>query len=197
MLKTQDIVLALKLLCKGKENWSQGGLAQEIVISAAEVNAGIKRLSFAKLIEKQEDGRRWQVIKPAMEEFLLHGIKYVFPAQKGAPAVGLPTAHAVAPLKLHLTTQLDYPPVWPSKQGKIKGYGFVPLYPTVAQAAMRDAELYEWLSIVDALRDTDNEEPDLARLCLKDKLAGRLRVINKEKKQQVPKDDNQLDLLSL
>ena len=196
MLKPQDVVLALKLLCKQGEEWSQGGLAQEVVMSASEVNAGLKRLAYARLTERQEDGRKWQVVKPALEEFLVYGIRYVFPAEKGAPAVGIPTAHAAFPLKLYLTSTPDPYPVWPTRLGKVKGYALVPLYTTVAQAALKDAALYEWLSIVDALRDPENETPDIARLALKDKLAGRLPASAREKLQERG-DDHQLDLLSL
>lgn len=199
MLKPQDVVLALKLLCKGKADWSQGGLAQELVMSASEVNAGLKRLAFAGLIEKQSDGRKWQVIKPALREFLLYGIKYVFPAEKGAPAVGIPTANAAQPLKNHVE-DTGMLPVWPSKQGKSKGYALQPLYPTVPQAALQDAELYQWLTIVDALRDHDNDAMDIAIVTLKEKLAGRKPQQLAQEAAAEPaaarKDDQQLDLLA-
>ncbi len=197
MLKPQDVVLALKLLCKGQDDWSQGSLSQELIMSASEVNAGLKRLAQSQLIEKQKDGRKWQVVKPALGEFLLHGIKYVFPAQKGAPAIGIPTANATDPLKIHINNTNDIPPVWPVKSGKIKGYVFYPLYPTAPQAALKDAELYEWLSIVDALRDADNSELNIAELALKDKLSGRVCENSNKKQKPSSKDDHQLDLLSL
>lgn len=195
MLKPQDIVLALKLLCKGKDDWSQGSLGLELVMSASEVNAGIKRLAYTRLIEKQEDGRKWQVIKPALKEFMLHGIQYVFPAEKGAPTAGMPTAYAAEPLKSHMPSN-DFPPVWPMKGGKFKGYAFHPLYPTVTQAVKNDPQLYEWLTIVDALRDTDNEQRDIAELAFADKLSGRARDGKKNNKEEAI-DDQQLDLLSL
>ena len=194
MLKPQDIVLALKLLCKGKENWSQGGLGLELVMSASEVNAGIKRLAYTNLIEKQEDGRRWQVIKPAFKEFIVHGIKYVFPAEKGAPIAGIPTAFAAEPLRSHVAVS-DFPPVWPVKGGKYKGYTFQPLYPTVHLAIKNDPQMYEWLVIIDALRDGDCEFRDVAELAFTDKLAGRTRDGKKSIDGVV--DDQQLDLLSL
>ena len=197
MLKPQDIVLALKLLSKGADNWSQGSLSQELVLSASEVNAGLKRLVLAQLIEKQSDGRKWQVVKPALEEFLVHGIKYVFPAIKGAPAIGLPTANAAEPLKSHIGKESDVMPVWPVKSGKVRGYSFIPLYPTAPQAANNDAQLYEWLVIADALRDTDNEVLNIAELTLKDKLSGRVTVKTGSRSRAAGKDDHQLDLLML
>lgn len=195
MLKPQDVVLALKLLCKGKDDWSQGSLALELVMSASEVNAGIKRLAYTRLIEKQEDGRKWQVIKPALKEFMLHGIQYVFPAEKGAPTAGIPTSHAAEPLKSHAPCT-EFPPVWPAKGGKFKGYAFHPLYITVTQAIKNDAQLYEWLVIVDALRDTDNDQRDIAELAFADKLSGRARDFRRTDKD-AELDDHQLDLLSL
>lgn len=194
MLKPQDIVLAFKLLCKGKDNWSQGSLGLELVMSASEINAGIKRLAYTGLIEKQEDGRRWQVIRPALKEFILHGIRYVFPAEKGAPTAGLPTAFAAEPLRSHVAHN-EFPPVWPVKGAKHKGYTFHPLYPTVSQAIKNDPQLYEWLVIVDALRDGECEFRDIAELAFTDKLAGRNRDAKKNKDGSV--DDQQLDLLSL
>ena len=197
MLKPQDVVVALKLLSREKEDWSQGGLGQELVMSASEVNAGIKRLALAQLIEKHEDGRRWKVIRPALLEFLTHGIKYVFPAEKGAPSIGLPTANAAEPLKTHIPSS-GILPIWPHKSGKVKGYTLVPLYPTVPQAAQNDEQLYQWLVIVDALRDLDNEEVEVAQLTLKDKLSGRVATAKTEKKEDIESiDDQQLDLLSI
>jgi hypothetical protein len=34
-----------------------------------------------------------------VEEFLIHGLKYVFPAYPGALVRGVPTAHSAEPLK--------------------------------------------------------------------------------------------------
>ena len=196
MLKPQDIVLALKLFVKEKEAWSQGSLAQELVMSASEVNAGIKRLAYAGLIEHQEDGRRWKIVKPALQEFLIHGIKYVFPAEKGAPSFGMPTSNASKPLTELVNDATDFP-VWPVKQAKSKGYAFLPLYTTVPQAAKNDQKLYELLVIVDALRDNDNEKMDVAQVLLKSKLSGRKQKAEKPEIATVEDPDQQVDLFTL
>ena len=194
MLKPQDVVLAMKLLSKEQENWSQGSLAQELVMSASEVNAGLKRLAYTQLIEKHDDGRKWKVVRPAIAEFLIYGIKYVFPAEKGAPCSGILTSMAAVPLKQHIQSS-GLTPVWPYKGAKNKGFALQPLYPSSPKAALADSELYEWLVIVDALRDNENEQRDIAELALKDKLAGRQRV-EPDSESSETKDD-QMDLLSL
>ena len=199
MLKPQDVVLALKLVCKDGYAWSQAGLAAELAMSASEVNAGLKRLAIATLVEQHEDGRRWQIVKPALSEFLIHGLKYVFPAEKGAPAIGMPTSNACYPLKEHVVGEVGIP-VWPVKGGKVKGFSFKPLYPTVAKAAQNDGELYAYLALVDALRDADNDQADIAQVILRDRLSkAKKRVITSSLTtiKPVTGKDDQLDLLAL
>jgi hypothetical protein len=196
MLKPQDIVLAVKLLCKAKDDWSQGSLAQELVISASEVNAGLKRLARARLVEPHSDGRRCVVIRSALREFLLHGIKYVFPAVKGAPAVGMATAYAASAYVASFNPQ-SLLPVWPDKSGKTRGFSFQPLYPTVSLAAKNDPDLYEWLALIDCLRDRDNEQLDVAEVLLREKMAGKKNKKIQTVAVSVEESDQQLDLLSL
>jgi len=205
VLKPQDVVLAVKLLCKGDEDWSQGSLAQELVISASEINAGLKRLDKCGFIEPHADGRRWLVVKSAFREFMLHGIAYVFPAQKGGPCTGLLTAYAHQALSPHFDASLQaLAPVWPDRQAKSMGFTFEPLYPTVAKACIQDVQLYEWLAIIDCLRDRANPEVEVARVLLRDKLSSRKKRVAKSNQtlNQAPSlkaktlEDHQLDLLA-
>ena len=200
MLKPQDIVLAVKLVCKEDEPWSQAGLAAELAMSASEVNAGLKRLAIATLVEQHEDGRRWQVVLPALREFLIHGLKYVFPAEKGAPAIGMPTSNACYPLNEHVSDAVGVP-VWPMKGGKTKGFSFKPLYPTVARAAQLDPELYAYLALIDAVRDAENDQADVAQVVLKEKLSQQKRRLSRMSSSATAKPvmgkDEQMDLLAL
>ena len=199
MLKPQDVVLAVKLLCKGKQDWSQGSLAQELCMSASEINAGLKRLDQCGLIEPHKDGRRWQVIKANFKEFLLSGIAYVFPAQKGAPCTGVVTATSHDKLLPHFQQKQHGLPVWPDRHAKVRGFAFEPLYPSVTKAVQQDELLHEWLAIIDCLRDRDNPEVDVARVLLREKLNARSKTAAKAKKQDsslMPENtDHQLDLL--
>ncbi len=206
MLKPQDVVLLLKILIKDKMPWTQPGIASELCMSASEVNAGIKRLKTCGLIEPDSPENKlsanWQVIKPRLKEFLLHGIKYTFPAQKAEPVCGIPTSLAHNALQPHFQNagqDGQLLPVWPEHSSKVQGFTLKPLYPSVIKAIQSDADLYEWLAIVDALRDWQNPEPEVAKVLCRDKLAG--RNLSKKIKQTLPEleassdTDQQLDLL--
>lgn len=62
---------------------------------------------------------------------------------------GAATFHSASPLNEHIQSNENY--VWPYAKGKIRGQSIVPLYPTVPQAALKDAKLHELLALVDAL----------------------------------------------
>jgi hypothetical protein len=97
----------------------------------------------------------------ALEEFLVHGIKYAFPPEKGGMTRGIPTASAAEPLNRKMTQEPV--PVWPFEQGSKRGYAFLPLYRRAPQAALKDRELYQLLALVDALRDRSARERELAK----------------------------------
>ncbi len=169
MLKPQDIVIALKICALGEETWSQGSLSQSLSMSSSEINGGLKRCVKSGLMRKLDDGQ-YKPIKPALEEFLFHGLKYIFPSERGEPTRGQPTGFAGPALKEHIQQGDDLPPVWPDPEGKIKGYSFAPLYPSVVQAIKSDDNLYRLLSLVDALRDGRAREVKLAQKILKEEL---------------------------
>jgi len=93
---------------------------------------------------------------------LLHGLKYVFPAEHGEPTRGLPTSYAAPPLRDEILSPDDLPPVWPWHEGQTRGVAFEPLYKTVPIAASRDPLLYEYLSLLDAIRDGRARERKIA-----------------------------------
>ncbi|MHB8690901.1 MAG: hypothetical protein ACYDHH_06610 [Solirubrobacteraceae bacterium] len=87
------------------------------------------------------------------EEFLLHGLRYVFPAKLEGPTLGVPTAWAAAPLAGRIVSSPDeLPPVWPDAHGEHRGLALRPLHPAVVEAARRDPKLGERLALVDAIR---------------------------------------------
>jgi hypothetical protein len=103
----------------------------------------------------------------AIEEFLIHGLKYAFPAEHGGSTRGLPTSYAAAPLNRLVPTGNEPIPVWPDAEGKRRGIALTPLYKTVVIAARRDPLLYSKLALVDALRDGRTRERKLAEQELK------------------------------
>jgi hypothetical protein len=160
MLKPQDIVVLLKLLTAGNRRPTYAQLAVDLCMSPSEVHASIRRSRAARLVRGPELGDR--VNARALEEFLVHGIKYAFPPEKGGMTRGIPTASAAEPLNRKMT-QEEPVPVWPFEQGSKRGYAFLPLYRRAPQAALKDRELYQLLALVDALRDRSARERELAK----------------------------------
>jgi hypothetical protein len=106
----------------------------------------------------------------AMEEFLIHGVKYAFPATRGGLTRGMPTSYAAEPLSRLIKAGSEPVPVWADPNGTTRGISLVPLYKTVPEAARRDSLLYERLALIDAIRDGRARERNLAEKELKKSL---------------------------
>lgn len=158
ILKPQDIVILLKLVSVGDRQWSYSTLANELGMSPSEVHSGIGRASAARLY----DSRRKVPILKSLLEFLVHGVKYAFPPDKGQLTRGVPTGYAAPPLNSRIVQSDEPPPVWPAPEGTARGYGFSPLYRSVPKAVANDKDLYELLALVDTIRDGRARERELA-----------------------------------
>lgn len=162
--KSVDVVVLLKLLLKeGPKTYDQ--LSKELGISASEIHAAVRRCADAGLLEPSS---RTPLRKP-LEEYLLHGVRYAFPAKPGPLTRGTPTGYAAPPLADHISSN-DLPPVWPDPEGETKGYAVEPLYRAVPKAARSDPKLYELLALVDAIRGGRARERKLAEEELKKRL---------------------------
>jgi hypothetical protein len=170
MLKPQDIVVALKLVALGKGKWTYSQLAYELGMSQAEVHAGIKRLLSACLAEKDSIAPV-RPVRQALEEFLIHGIKYAFPPERGGITRGVATGYAAPPLDKEFLQSEDLPPVWADPEGNIRGQEFSPLYRSVPKAVQQDKQLYELLALVDAIRGGRAREQAMAIKELRKRLA--------------------------
>jgi hypothetical protein len=157
-LKPQDIVILLKLVILGNRPWSYNALAYELAMSPSEVHSGVKRAVAARLFDSQ---RNVPIIR-ALKEFLVHGVKYAYPPDRGPLTRGMPTSYAAPPLNTLIVQPNEPPPVWPDPEGTARGYEFSPLYKSVPKAAARDSALYELLALVDAIRDGRARERELA-----------------------------------
>jgi len=157
ILKPQDILILLKILAKRDENWFHHTIADELGISQSEVSQSLTRSRYAGLI----DTARKKVNRRALTELLLHGISYVFPQQPGPVVRGIATAYSARPLSSIIHSEEKY--VWPYAKGNERGQAIEPLYPAAVSAALRDKDLYELLSLVDALRVGKVREKELAK----------------------------------
>ncbi len=157
MLKPQDILVCLRLLDAESEERTLPRLAAATGISASEAHAAVKRAVRSGLV----DGADRSVRKEALKEFLVHGLRYVFPPEWRGVTRGVPTSYAAPPLKARFA-ESDLPPVWPHAEGTARGEGLAPLYRSVPAAALRNPQLYEWLALVDAVRAGRARERKLA-----------------------------------
>ena len=159
MLKPQDILVTLKLMALAKrgQSWTYPGLARDLVLSQSETHAAVSRALQSGLVgfdPWEKDGDRKP--KPRMADivrFVVGGLKYMLPAEKGAPARGMPTSFAASPLRNHLVVDGAPCPVWPGLPGESEGYTFVPIFRSCASASLVDQDLYELLTLADAIRD--------------------------------------------
>ena len=163
--KSLDVVVLLKLLLeKGRKTYAQ--LSSELGISASEIHAAVRRGISAGLIS----GESKLPLRKPLEDYLLHGVRYAFPAKPGPMARGLPTAYAAPPLAAMMNLN-DMPPVWADPEGTVRGFSIEPLHPSVPNAARANAELYELLALVDTLRVGQARERMLAEVELKVRLS--------------------------
>ena len=179
MLKPQDIFVLLKLVVMGSRPWSYTILAVELGMSASQIHSAVKRVLAAKLAVRLREK-----IVPNfrnLEEFLIHGLKYIFWAEQGEMTRGMPTAYAAPPLaELLVNTATEPPPVWPDPDGEVRGIAFLPLHKLAPQAARADKNLYELLTLVDAVRSGRARERKIAT----EKLRMRLEQYASDNKPQ-------------
>jgi DNA-binding Lrp family transcriptional regulator len=159
-LKPQDVVVALKLFSYPQQRPPFSVIAVDLGLSPSEVHGAMRRLQSARLIHGPEMQDKPNV--SALEEFLIHGLKYAFPGQRGSVTRGIPTSYAASPLKTEIAPGDELPPVWPWHEGDTRGIALEPLYKSVPSAALRDPALYEFLAIVDAIRDGRARERKIA-----------------------------------
>lgn len=146
-MRPQDIVILLKIISIGNDAWRNIDIATAIGISPSEVSEALNRCKIAKLI----DSRKRKVNINSFTEFLIYGLKYVFPSEPGAMVRGVPTAHSASPIKEHVSSGSDVF-VWPSAKGTHRGQAIEPLFKSIPQIVQEDKLFYELLVISDTMR---------------------------------------------
>ena len=159
-LKPQDVVVVLKLCSYEQKRPPMSMVAADLNMSPSEIHAAIKRLQQARLLHGPEMQEKPNL--SALEEFLVHGVKYAFPAEHGQVTRVVPTSFAAPPLKDEIASGDELPPVWAWREGETRGIALEPLYRTAPAAALRDPILYEFLALVDAIRDGRARERKIA-----------------------------------
>ncbi len=155
-MRPQDIVILLKIAALREEFWMAKDLAESLKISASEVSESLNRSKLARLVS----GDKKMLMKNNLIDFLNHGLRYVYPVEPGSIQRGLPTAHSAPPLNMLIESDEVY--VWPDAYGEYRGQGIEPLHPNVPHACKNDPQLYEILSLLDAIRIGRAREKQLA-----------------------------------
>ncbi len=139
-------------------------MGKSLGMSASEVHAAVQRLKNAYLL----DSFTGLIRKPALEEFLVHGVQYVFPAAPGKPARGILTGFSAPFFKnefdINDSTETL---VWPFSFGNNRGVTVEPLYRTVPEICTKDSILYNWMAVLDMLRMNRARERNVAMKHLK------------------------------
>ncbi len=163
-MRPQDIVVLLKMVDYGEEEWLNVDMAKRLGLSPAEVTNVLERCRIARLVS--DDKKRVNTV--ALLDFLQHGLPYVFPAITSAPKRGVLTAVSSEPLA-SLVAQGKDKYVWPYSKGDARGIAVSPLYPTVPELSQEDSGMHELLSLVDCLRMGRVREKEIAVNLLREK----------------------------
>ncbi len=130
--------------------WKYASLATELAISQSEVFQAIERSRLAGLID---DSKR-NVNKKRLLEFLIHGLRYVFPPEKKGVIQGTPL-FAEEMLIAKGQEQRGEAYVWVGA-GSTTGEGLEPLHKSIPNIAIKDKALHEVLAYVEILRFHDS-----------------------------------------
>lgn len=145
-MRPQDVAILLKIIAMKKREWQLVPLSNDLFISISEISESLNRSRLAGLID--HDKKRPN--KNSILEFLIHGVKYVFPQRPGARSRGIATAHSHNFLKKHFSSEENY--VWADRDGDMIGEVIEPFYEKQPKAAKADPEFHKLLALVDVLR---------------------------------------------
>jgi DNA-binding Lrp family transcriptional regulator len=151
-------------------HWTYATLSKRVGISASECNEAVKRAIACGLLRKSRSGLQPVPIGRALGEFLIHGLKYVFPAEEGTLTRGIPTGFAAPVLSKKLLSAGELIYVWPDARGSTSGLTLYPIHKAVPIAVRYDPILYELIALVDAIRFGKIREVKIASEELKQEL---------------------------
>ena len=139
----------------------------ETGISKSQVNLALNRCMDVGLAKKDRKTGVPKANTRALYDFIVYGLKYIFPAKPGEVTRGIATAFAAPVLNEQLMSAGEFVPVWPDARGNTKGQSVEPLCKSVPYAVRRDPEMYALLALVDAIRIGQPREANLASEQLK------------------------------
>ena len=157
VMRPQDVAILLKKMTPQGRMMLGKDVAASLGISASEVSEAMERCRVAQLV----DNSKSRVNTLALKEFLVNGLRYVFPILPGSVVRGVPTAVSAPPINQYISSDGETF-VWPYKKGTVRGQAITPLYATLPEAVERDNDLYRLLVIADTLRMGRARERNIA-----------------------------------
>ena len=153
-------------------DFSVRSLAASTGISKTEISASLNRSLEVGMARHDHKSQLPVANSKILLDFIVSGIRYVFPARPGAVARGIPTGFEAPGLKGLLSSVSEYYYVWPDAEGNDSGQVIAPLYKSAPLAAKKDELLYQCMALVDAIRLGEAREIAIAKDALKERLRG-------------------------
>ena len=162
-LQPLDVLVALYLALGGSRP-PFAKIATDLGVSPSQAHSAFRHATHAGLVSPHDGTAR----RPALLEFLTHGVQYAFPASRGPIERGIPTSHSAPPLSAEIQED-GMPVVWPHPQGSVRGETLEPLHRSAVIVALRPEfeRLYHALTLIDAIRCGRTRERRLASQKLK------------------------------
>lgn len=132
--------------------YSVRALAAQTGISKSEVSNVLNRCYRSGLAKPSRVDGTPSVNTKALQEFIVYGIRYVFPVAMQGLTRGITTGLTAPVFKGELISGSDMPPVWPDSNGATPGFSVTPLFKTVPYAIRKDPGVYALLALVDSIR---------------------------------------------
>ncbi len=164
-MKPQDIVILLKIATMKGSPFLQKDIADGLHISKSELSESLNRSVLAGLLRSDKK----QVLYLGLTDFIKSGLRYVFPAAPDRIVRGIATAHSAYPLNEKIVSEKDVY-VWPFAKGDKRGQAIEPLYDNAPEIAKSDPELYQLLTLVDAIRVGRAREKSIATEMIEERL---------------------------
>lgn len=161
------------------ENGEKWWIHREYSVRSLETSTGISRTQVSVSLSRcYQSGLAYpdivfnvpRVNMTALYEFVVYGLRYVFPAERGQITRGISTASAAPVLADSILSGGELPFVWPDVRGRTKGVSLEPIYKTVPKAVRQDEHLYALLALVDSIRIGQARERTAAIKLLKEKM---------------------------
>ncbi|QEU01942.1 hypothetical protein [Pseudomonas oryzihabitans] len=151
-------------------SYTARALEEQTGISKSQIALSLNHCIEIGLVKMDRQHGVPRANKRALFEFIVYGLRYVFPARYGELTRGIATSFAAPVLSKTLISGGDHVPVWPNARGRTMGMKVEPLFKTAVEAARKDPEMYALLALVDAIRLGQPRERNVAIDVLQERL---------------------------